>query len=91
MDKNRVRKTIAILLAVLFIVSMTATAVSASHPILKREFMTPGAVSGQRWGPENQNSHQITFMVKKSINNPTLYVKDPRVQSAYSAGRGQIS
>jgi hypothetical protein len=49
------RKMIAILLAVLFLVSLTASAVSASHPVLKRGLMTAGAVSGQRWGPENKN------------------------------------
>ena len=39
METNRLRKTLAILLPVLFIVTVTASAVSA----------------GQRWGPENKN------------------------------------
>jgi hypothetical protein len=48
METNRIRKTIAILLVVLFLVSLTASAVSAV----------------QRWGPEGngRNPSQMTYI-----------------------------
>jgi len=58
---SKIKKTIAILLVVLFVVTVTASAVSASHPVLKH-ISYPTAVSVKDSGSDT-----------KSTNSPTSY------------------